>query len=251
MIMHNSPPLKEQILAEIQNGSVSMTPRIYFVVQLAMIVLVSTLISITTIFIASFLFFSIRISERTEFLSFGTEGIVQFFSFFPWSLLAIDVALIVSLQWLIRKFKLGYRFPFINALLVLLLFSGILGYLLDARTPLHSYLDIHRHSLPQPMNGFYENARGAFPKHSGVCRCTILSVSGNSITAFDSENREDIRTILVPEHSRRATTTNLAVGDTIFVAGHMMGDGVIHAFGINSKPLRQHQLNRDDMRAPR
>ena len=89
----------------------------------------------------------------------------------------------------------------------------------------------------------YEGVRPP-PPGSGICRCTILAIEGNVLTVEDTRPIGDsgattTLTVVLPLDSRRATTTDLAVGDVVFIAGEEK-DGVIEAFGVKKdRRIRQ------------
>lgn len=225
--------LKDKLLNEIHSGNVTMTPRVYFSLKVAALAFVSLAIVAVTVFIFNFIFFSIRISNETALLSFGPQGVRAFLTFFPWLLLALDVALVVLLQWLVRYFRFGYRVPILHLLAVLLVASLAFGFALDTAR-FNEALQERREHLPPPIRGFYDDAHRPHPRGSGICRCTILAIEGNVIIVEDTRNATTTLEIVLPVDDRRATTTGLKVGDVVFIAGRE-DDGVIEAFGVRKE----------------
>lgn len=225
------PSLKEKLLTEIRSGSVAMTPRVYFTLKFAAVVLVSTAIVLVTIFVVTFIFFSIRISGNEALLGFGTRGFETFLFFFPWHLLVLDIALILFLQWLLRTFRFGYTIPVLYLIGGLLCGAALVGFVLDRGTPLNDALHEAREYLPPPLGDFYEGAHKPLPRGSGICRCEILNIEGNTLTLLDVRDGTSTLTVVLPFDNPRATTTGLQVGDVVFVAGDE-DDDVIRAFGV-------------------
>lgn len=237
--------LKDNLLKEIHEGKVTMTPRAYFTLRIAMLIGISIAIVAVTVFIFNFIFFSIRINSDETLLFFGPRGWGAFFTFFPWPLLIADVALIALLQRLLRNFRFGYSIPILYFLAGLVLFAGMLGFALDHGTPLNERLHERRGDLPRPMRGFYEGAHKPPPRGEGICRCTILAIEGNMLiledtrlTAQAGDATTTVRVIL-PADDHRATTTGLKIGDAVFVAGKEK-DGVIQAFGVRKEDESRH-----------
>jgi hypothetical protein len=87
------------------------------------------------------------------------------------------------------------------------------------------------------MNDFFDRSGRPPGGHDGgMCRCTVVSVSGNTIIADDVDESTTTRlTIIVPSDSPTATTSTLKAGDVFFVAGDREG-GIIKAFGIRKLP---------------
>lgn len=226
--------LKDKLLKEIQSGNVVMTPRIHFTLQWAALVAIVAAVLCTTIFIFNFIFFSIRISGNDVLLGFGPEGVRAFARFFPWHLLVLDIGLIVLLQWLVRQFRFGYKTPVLYLLGVLVFGAFAFGFALDRATPFNDRLHEGRRHLPPPVRDFFEGARKSPPRGSGICRCTILAIEGNMLIVEDARNATSTLRVLLPDNDHRATTTDLAVGDIVFIAGEEE-DGVIEAFGVHKE----------------
>lgn len=232
--MHET--LRDKIMGQIKTEHISMRPRLYFTLQLAAIAAVSVLVLLLSVFIFNFLLFSIRINSHEAFLSFGPRGIVAFLMFFPWGLLIFDAALIFLLEWLLRTFKFGYRFPLLYVLATLLAITVVTGFALDRGTGFNDRLidreEGGRHLLP-PFNMLYGQARR--PPHDGICRCTILQINEGSLVVKDNHRGATTTLqVLLPANDPRATTTDLRVGDVVMVAGDREGD-VIRAFGVHKE----------------
>lgn len=238
--------LKEKLMNEIKSGEVAMTPRVYFTLQWVALVGTIAAILLVTVFIVNFIFFSIRLNTSEQLLGFGPQGFGAFLHFFPWHLAITDITLVFLLQWLLRRFKFGYRIPLLYLIGGLILGAGLIGFALDRATPFNDRLHEGRGRLPGPMRGFYDGAKRPH-KGSGICRCTILAIEGNTLTVEDTRPVSEggattTLLVVIPPDTRRATTTGLSVGDTVFIAGKEE-DGVIEAFGIRKEGER--------MRAPK
>lgn len=233
--------IKDSILGKIRAHEVGMHPRYYFMLRVAALAVVSVATLVVSIFILNFLLFSIRINSQDVFLAFGPRGLGAFLAFFPWDLLAVDVALIAILLWLLRQFKFGYKSPLLYVLLgVIGLIVGF-GFALDRETGFNDHFlrEADEHHLPFPVGDFYGRARRLPPPGSGVCRaCTIVEIRGNILTVTDTRGPSTtVRTVVLPPNDPRATTTSLHVGDVIFIAGQE-DEGAIRAFGIHDMSSR-------------
>lgn len=233
----NHQNTKERILQKIRSQEISMRPKLYFTLQLSALAAVAFLILVFSVFIFNFLLFTIRINSHDALLGFGPRGFAAFLYFFPWELLALDIALIVALQWMLRTFKFGYQTPAAYLLLGLLAASALFGFALDRGTVLNDrFLDeADRHELG-PFNDLYGHARRPLPPGQGVCRCIIVGIEGSTLTVQDSRSTTTLK-VLLPPNEPRATSTGLQVGDIIFVAGDL-DQGNIRAFGVHRLPPR-------------
>lgn len=224
-------PLKQQILENIRSGKVSMRPKLHFTLTVLATVFVSVAVLAVSVFIFNFILFSIRINHHDTLLEFGSNGLVAFLFFFPWLLLVIDIALIALLEWLLRRFKFGYKIPVLYLLLAIIAVTGVTGLALDRGTSFNERMIERTHRLPPPVGQFYDGARKPWKKGSGFCHCEILSIDANTMIVSDLRKGTTTLTVVFPMQDDRATTTDLDVGDVILIAGKEK-DGTIHAFGV-------------------
>jgi len=227
--------IKDKILSDIQSGVVSMRPRFQFTLKLVLLSIITLLVLFISVFILMFISFSIRVSHHEVLLGFGSQGILTFLYFFPWLLLALDVGLIFLLEWLLRKFRFGYRFPILYLLFVLFLVIIVSGLGLDRGTPFNDAMLKGREHLPRPVGNFYGRANHPLPKGQGVCFCKIITIEDDRLTVADNRDGGTTLTVILPENSPAEIIEDLEVGDNIFVAGKEH-DGVIEAFGIRNIP---------------
>jgi hypothetical protein len=227
----NNHNLKEKLLSQIKDGKVHMTPRVAYVAQLVALAATSIAIVVVTVFIVNFIFFSMRIAASETLLMFGTHGALSFLYFFPWPLALLDVGLVFLFQWLIRKFKFGYSVPILYVVGTLVVGAFAIGLVIDRGTSFNDAVHERRAHLPPPLRGLYEGAEHSFPRGSGICRCTILSIVGDTLTVEDTRIGTTTLTVILPANDRHATTTGLSVGDTVFIAGEEDGNS-IRAFGV-------------------
>jgi hypothetical protein len=151
--------LKKKILDEIAAGKVYMRPRAYFVVQMTALVVVALAALVVSIFIFNFIAFSIRLNRADMLIGLGPQGWLTFLTFFPWTMLALDVLLVFVLEWLVRRFSWGYKVPMLYLLAGLLALTVFTGIAIDRATPLNDRLwHVHR-GLPSPLRDIYLGAR--------------------------------------------------------------------------------------------
>lgn len=245
--------LRESVLAKIKNEHVTMRSRAYFWIKIAALVTVALLVLVVSVAICNFILFAIQASGSDQLLGFGSRGFALFIRFFPWWLLILDIGLIVLLEYLLRRFRFGYKSPVLYLLFGLLIVTISIGYTIERVTTVNAYLRdrAHEKRLPGPFNEFFARSGRPPGDHAGMCRCTVRSVIGNTIIADDVDFATTTRiTIVVPDAESNATTSGIKVGDVIFVAGERRGD-TITAFGIKTQPpgfKAQESGPRDDWR---
>lgn len=234
---NNQINIKDKILTEINSGNVSMRPKLQFTMRFVALVVLASSILILSIFILNFLSFSVRMSHHDSLLGFGLRGILTFLLIFPWMLLALDIALIIMLEWLVRKFEFGYRMPVLYLLGGLFTITIVSGLLVDRGTPLNDNMFKKSQGVPSPFTSFYKHAKIVPAQGSGVCVCKVVSVEKNKIIVEDSRSKddeEDVLTVFFPENGDfKDVTSTLQAGNTIFLAGDEI-DGVVQAFGVRT-----------------
>ncbi len=258
-INHDTANNHEELLKKIKEGQISMRPKVFFTLKVALLCLVALFILLISAFIISFIFFGLVISGRMLLLGFGFRGILLFILAFPWLLFAIDILLMASLDWLLKKFTFGYRSP----LLYLVVGSSVIviaaGCLITT-TSIHRDI-LHREERKNPMplfgpmlGGFYHGLRTP-PKNQGVFRGNVISTTTDGFILSDEKSdndsdfgiasttdigiatgtdfkplsgSQDLRVVLPPEIQ---TAGFIQIGDRVFIAGDIVGNE-IHAFGI-------------------
>ncbi len=224
--------IKEKVLEKIKAEKVSMTPRMYFTVKVIMLSFVVLLVLFITSFLISFILFSIRVSGRMSLLGFGGQGIRTFFALFPWTFFAIDLALLALLEICLKRFRFGYRSPFVYLSGSIVVVSVALALIMDS-THVHPFIEkrIGHEATPTPGN-FYIHVRRP-PHERGIFKGIVASTSDHMFLLqyndLDSENDDGMRVVYLPENFPIEKLPH--VGDALFVAGEVSGDD-IRAFGF-------------------
>lgn len=231
---HEQPPqlnIKEKVLERISTEQLSMRPKYFFILKAAALITIGILVLIISIIICDLILFSLRINGHLPLLGFGSRGLWMFFQFFPWGLLMFDAVLVFLLERLLRQFRYGYQTPVLLLLFALAIVTLSSGIFIDRATDLNEQLldRAHEHRLFAPLNEYYDQA-GQTRNEEGICRCVIMAVGGDSLTAYDeSLGTTTVFTVFTPP-SQNATAT-LKVGDVVYIAGDKQ-EHSIRAFGV-------------------
>ncbi len=228
--------MKETLLAKIRGNEVRMRPRAFFVAKLCAIAFVAGLIIVVSVGIFNFISFSLRINHHDALLGFGSRGIFLFMRFFPWWLAALDVALVLVLEWLLRQFRFASRIPMLYLLVLMLGITVTTGVAIDRATPLNDHFlgQADRDELPPPIGQYFEGARVPPPGDGSTCKCMIVSIDGNTVTAQEVDAATTtILTITIP--SDAPELSSLTIGDIVFIAGDRHNH-TISAFGVHKTP---------------
>lgn len=226
--------IQQKVLEQIDSGKVRMRSRLFFILKSAIVLGVALLILLLTIFLASFIFFGLRVGGHEALLGFGARGVLPFLSVFPWPLLLLDIALLILLESLLHRFKFAYRRPLLYIFLGLLVLAGTLGLLLDRETPFHDdrLEEAEQGELIEPLELIYESARQTPPEELGVYRGFVTQVEEKDfvMTNNDNDSDEDDGTWRV-ESIEGTEQDEVEVGDRVYVAGDREDD-VIRAYGV-------------------
>lgn len=226
--------IKSQVLEKIETGKINMRPHFYFVLQVVALIVVAFLTLLISSLLISFIIFSLIASGKLFLFGFGVRGFLMFFVLFPWSMLIVEVALIILLEWLIKKFKFGYRSSFSRLILGILLIS-ILFSIIIASTPFHNALQDRSERRNLPFVGDYY--RGIRHPASGqeIFRGIVSDVGSSSFILNQQIDEDDAMLsqkyiINLPPNLPESAIP--AFGDTVFVAGQLMPDNTVQAYGF-------------------
>jgi hypothetical protein len=219
---HNS--IRQNVLEKIKSGKVRKLPRVYFMLHIAATVFVSILLLIVSAFVFSFMLFSFHESGEQFLIGFGIDGILAFLMLFPWMLFAIDVILLLLLEWLLQGFKFGYRIPLLNLGLGVFLVSFVVGALINL-TPLHVFLLQRADNKQLPIVGnAYEHI---FDRHEnqGVCRGIVTNINlgstPNTFTIHHNDRDQDVDDgAFTVSPAAGVTLPPVQIGDRVLIFGH-------------------------------
>lgn len=221
-----------RVLEKVRTGSVRMHSRAYFIARVALSVVVAGLTLVISAGIISFIAFSLHESGELFLLGLGARGIQTFLFLFPWGLLAVDIALIIFLQWLLQGFKFGYRAALLTVFFYVLLGSAALAAVINI-LPVHPALlqKADRGELPL-IGDMYEGIHNSHHEQ-GIFRGTVVTSSGPTSTIMhqdgDRDSDDGMHDVIT------ASSTNLDAplkpGDNIYIFGTENGTE-IRAEGI-------------------
>jgi len=219
--------ISKAVLEKIKTGQVKMRPKIHFILKTALITLGAIVAALFLLYIISFIAFALRVSGIIFTPGIGYRGFGPFLFALPWLLISVALALVLILEFLVRKFSFAYRKPILYSLLVIF-FVVMLGSFVVAQTDFHSrFLDqAERNELPL-MGGFYKDYGN--PKHGNINIGVIYEKVDNG---FNMETRrgEDLSVMFSPDTSF-VSDDDIKENDTVVVVGYKK-DNIIQAVGV-------------------
>lgn len=225
---------QDTVLERIRSGELTMHSRSFFILKSLLILALSALVLLLSVWLASFISFGLRITGHDSLLGFGTRGLALFLTVFPWQFLVLDIILIALLVWLLQRFRFIYRTPILIVLGVLFVLGAASGLLFDRETRFHTDLFEHAEAgeLPSFVEGLYKSASPVAPEDRGVYRGFVTNSSpGVFLMTHDDRDRgEDDGSwmVIVPAGY---DTGILRIGDKVYVAGDREGTS-IRAYGV-------------------
>ena len=213
----------EDILEKIKKNELPIKSKTYFRLKYLILLCLLAAIFITSLFLLTFIIFSLSAAGQLALITFGTPGLKLFLILFPWKLLALDIILVFLLGWLLRTFRFGYRTPVVYLLLTILTVIIGTSLIIDRIRPFHHNL-LHQADLKQLplLEEMYENVRRPPPIIHGIYRGEITAISGK-ILSIEIDNAKGfgsttpLKILLssgVPEDVR--------VGNKIFIYGNII-----------------------------
>ncbi len=224
-----------EVLAKIKAGEISMRPKNYFIFQLCLLIGVLFLIVVTSTFLISYILFSLKAGGQLFLLSFGTRGLYQFLTAFPWFLLCINALLLLFLDWLLKSFRFGYNSPIIYLFLATLFISTFLGWLINF-TSVHSALMHRAEDKHLPFGGGFYSGLGKSHSNKGMFQGEVVAIEGkNFFLRHDDYDINGGIHVMKVSLGADIDISGLEVGDEVFVAGDLVNNEII-AYGLHKLP---------------
>ena len=224
----NKKSIREDVLATIKSGQVSMRPKWQFMLKAALFVVGGVLLFLVLLYVASFTIFILRRSGVWFVPTFGVHGWYVFLVSVPWLLVGAALIFIGILEVLVRHYAFAYRQPLLYSLIIILFLVGVGGFVV-ALTPLHRVLLHSAENDQLPVGGPMYRGFG-MQRLPDVHRGEVIErVPPHSFT-MDTVIGEHIIVDITP-HTRLSPMADFEPGDFVVVLG-VLNNGTVSAFGI-------------------
>ncbi len=219
--------VKDLVLKQIEEGSVSVTPKWRFTARAILSVLGLVFGFLAILFVITLIHFSLRESGILALPEFGGEGLREFLFSLPWLPIALLFGAVLALEYWLLRYAFAYRQPLLYSVF------GIaacltLGTVLVAAGKVHegAYQVAESANVPL-MRPLYNSAAGSVsPKvHRGMV--AELEEQGFLLRARGGQIFE----VSVTSETRISPPRAVMVGDMVIVFGQDR-DGIIRAIGI-------------------
>lgn len=237
---NNFNSIRDKVLETINAGAVTMRPKWHFILRTTSLTLGVVLVTLTVLYLSSFIVFSLRQSGALVAPGFGWHGASIFLQSLPWVLIIIACILLVLLEILVRKYEFAYGRPLIYSVLGVMVLAVVGGFIVEM-TPLHRGLFTEAESQRLPMAGQFYRIYGE-RRVNNVVVGEIIEVTPVGYDIID-RTALPIAVILTPD-TRLPRGRNFNTGDMIVVLGQftnrmVIAEGIMPFDGMRGpSPLR-------------
>lgn len=200
---------KDFVLDKIKEGKISMKPKARFVAQTLLLGLGLSVLLLFSVYIVSFITFSLRISGMVFLPGLGFMGLRILFGALPWILILLSVLLIILLEFFSGKIAFVYKRPAIYSLAVIIAIVLLAGIVIGFS---QFHVKIF-HATP-----FYQEL-GA-PKFKGFHTGIVLEKTEDGFIM--KTPREEELNVFVKIKTRK----QVEIGDMVLVVGKRQGDTI-------------------------
>ncbi len=207
--------LKNDILEQIETGTVAMRPRWHFVLQTALYTTGVILTVLVSVYLVSFIFFILAKTGLGFAPLFGLGGIMFFIVTSPWLLIITTGIFLMLVALAVKHYAFSYRHPLIYSLL------GVVGFVLITsglihQTALHDRIEAlgERNNLPG-LAPLYRDATDTRPRE--ITPGTVVAIDEASLTIKTPE--AELYTVVVSPKTRGVDITTLTPGTNVIIFG--------------------------------
>lgn len=219
--------IHDNVLKAIEAGQVKMKPKWHFVVRTALLLVGTILLTLSILYVASFIIFIMRQNGLLFVSSYGWHGLNVLINSIPWLLVGMTIVFIVLLQILIKKYSFGYGKPLMYSVLAVIVIVIVGGMLLE-KTSIHQGLFNEAENDRLPLFGGMYRQFGE--EHSESITIGKIHELLNNGYRIENHTNDDIVIIVTPQ-TKLPPNSSLQIGDVIFVLGRQNGN-TVEAEGI-------------------
>lgn len=223
----NNKSTSEKLLDKIKKGELKKHSKYYFVFRTFLWGLGAFLILIFSIFLGSFIVFSLRASGALFLPLFGFPGMRIFLFSFPWLLILIVVFLVLLIEGLVKKFPLIYRKPLLYSILGILIVVLVGSFVLD-KSRLHVRFLERAQDYRLPLVGSVYRGQGMKQiKNTYIGRVTETTTDGFYIIMNESQKIK----VLISKQTKFIPHKDIGIEDVVLIFGEKKEEGIV-ALGI-------------------
>ncbi len=218
-----------ELLEKIKKGEVKRRPKSYFLMRSFLYALAILAVLGFSLFLGSFIFFSIRATGIFFLPILGFPGLKLFLLSFPWILIVLIVLLIILAEALLKRLHVVYSKPLLYSaiMLVVLVFFG--SFIIE-RTHLHARLfERAREDMLPVMGPVYRGFGDRQIRDTCIGEVTAVLADGLIVETVDGR---EVRVITSERTSCPCGLEQIDTGDMVVIIGEEE-NGEISALGVN------------------
>lgn len=228
---NNEKNINKTVLSKIESGEIKMKPKMFFVLKLILLILGTVIVILSALFIASFIFFTLKVSGVLMLPGFGFPGFRILFFSLPWLLIFGLIALIVTSELFVKHFHFVYKKPILYSVLVIILIVFLGGFFIN-NIGFHSSLfqktKDGRFPLAEPFYREYGT-----PKVNGMHYGIVTQIEKNG---FKIENPREEELLVSISQKTKMPKSEIKKNEAVIILGKRIGN-IVHADNIRKADL--------------
>ncbi len=218
--------INEKIKERISEKKTKMKPKSYFWAIAALYIVSTIVIVLFALFLASFIFFALRVSGANYLLGFGIPGILSYFQSAPWLLILALIVLVFLVEIFSKKINLVSKKPLIYSFAAVVVV--VIGFgLVFANSDIHHSLLNQALDNHLPLAGPLYKNYGTMSKADRTVGEVVELQDDKIILEVDGENLE----ILISDQTHKPRYMEIEIGDQLYVFGEN-NNGQMEALGV-------------------
>jgi hypothetical protein len=219
----------KELLDKIKKGEVKRRPKSYFVIRSFLYALIILAILGFSLFLGSFIFFSMRATGIFFLPILGFPGLKLFLLSFPWILIVFIVLLIVLAEALLKKLHVIYSRPLLYSAIVLVVLVFFGSFVME-RTRIHAGLfERAREDMLPIMGPVYKGFGNRQIRNTCIGEVTAVLTDGLIVETVDGR---EVKVVTSEGTNCPCGLEQIDTGDMVIIMGEEK-DGEISALGVN------------------
>lgn len=227
--MKNNQPqfnIKDQVLKNIKSGQIKMKSKYHFILSALLLIVGFILAFLLTLFLLSFVVFTLQAKGLHLLPSFGIYGYKALFFSLPWLVIIAAIIFFIILEKLAKKFKFFYRHSLLVTFTVIAI-SVVAGAIIILNTSMHNEFCTSAEKETLPFMGTLYRGYSETPKNIVTGKVTDIKPHKLDLTT----KKGDILLINIMPTTKMPPERQIIINDIIMIVGKRT-NGHINAIGI-------------------
>jgi hypothetical protein len=225
---NNQKLISEKVISEIGKRGIKMKPKLYFIIKSLLFIGSIFLLSLFVLYLGSLIVFVLKVNNIFYFHGMGFHAIRSVILSFPWYLVFLAVALIISIEIISKRFSFIYRKPLIYSLITIIILTSIGSFLIEKSSVHQYFFNLAKHEKLPVAGKMYRNL-GNIDIENTYFGKALKKEGGNWIIELDSG--EKVFLIINEQSIGRRIYLEIKEGSEVMVIGEMK-NGLIDVFAF-------------------